>query len=270
MSESARNPDVECHRNAVLRVIEAMRCRLEEPFSLRGMARVALLSPFHFNRTFRRLTGIPPVQFLYALRLEMAQKLLLSTDRQVLDVCYEVGYGSPGTFTRRFTELVGVSPSRLRLLQRVRPSPDAAEPHANGASLVRSAGQVSGRVSAPADFQGTIYVGLFPEKIPQRRPVACAVVKTPGEFRIDGPPDGEYSLFAMGICDSMECTESPLRAGPGSISIVNGCVEGASDLILRPYAPLDPPILCSIPALAQQAASTRAVLDCNPAGAQGS
>ena len=261
VSEYVKHPDVEGHREAVLRVIEAMRSRLEEPFSLRGMARVALISPFHFNRTFRRLTGIPPVQFLYALRLEMAQKLLLSTDRQVLDVCYDVGYSSHGTFTRRFTELVGVSPTRLRSLHSMGLSLHEAEPPPDSDSTRCASGRVSGTVTAPADFRGTIFAGLFREPIPQRRPVSCAVLNAPGTFRIDGVPDGTYYLFGMGIGDSTECPDPPLRAGPGSISIENGCVEGVSDLSLRQQAPLDPPILCSIPALVHQAASTRPVLN---------
>jgi AraC family transcriptional regulator len=255
------NSTIECHRGAVVRVIETMRSHLEEPLSLRGMAKVALLSPFHFNRTFRRMTGIPPVQFLYALRMEMAQKLLLNTQHQVTEVCYEVGYSSPGTFTRRFTELVGVSPTRLRSLPVLGSSLGMACADALGdLREPPESGCIAGNVTAPPGFSGSIFVGLFQEPIPQRRPVACAVLTEPGAFRIDRAPDGDYYLFAMGLAahpSEWFDDDSPLRAGGGTISIAHGCAEGCAELALRPRSPLDPPILASIPALLQQTATTQ-------------
>lgn len=260
LSKETGDPTLDCHRGAIVRVIETMRSHLEEPLSLQKMAKVALLSPFHFNRTFRRMTGIPPVQFLYALRLEMAQKLLLSTHRQVLDVCYDVGYESPGTFTRRFTELVGVSPTQLRSLP-VPQSPvgTADEDGDQNRRNLAESGRVTGTVSASPDFSGSIFVGLFEQPIPQRRPVACAVLAQPGIFRMDEAPDGDYYLFALGLADHPSewlRQDSPLRAGGGLISIEKGCVAGNTDLTLRSPSPLDPPILASIPALLQQATPT--------------
>jgi AraC-like DNA-binding protein len=67
------------------------------------MTGIAHLSPYHFARTFRRITGIPPGEFLGALRLQRAKELLLTTDLFTSEVCYEVGYASFGTFTSRFT-----------------------------------------------------------------------------------------------------------------------------------------------------------------------
>ena len=80
--------------------------------SLRDMADIAYLSPHHFARTFRRVTGISPGEFQCALRLQRAKRLLLTTDLSASGVCFEVGYGSLGIFTSRFTHLVGVSPGR--------------------------------------------------------------------------------------------------------------------------------------------------------------
>ncbi len=83
---------------------------------MRVLADVACLSAFHFSRVFRAVTGIPPGQFLAVLRLELAKRLLLTSDLPVTDICSAVGYTSVGTFTSQFTELVGMTPIHLRRL----------------------------------------------------------------------------------------------------------------------------------------------------------
>src|ERR1700716_965915 len=88
------------HHEAVERVIQTMHDRLDEPLTLHEMSRIAYISPYHFNRIFRQITGIPPNQFFYALRLETAKRLLLTTNTSVTDVCFDVGYNSLGTFIR--------------------------------------------------------------------------------------------------------------------------------------------------------------------------
>ena len=109
-----RDSTLRSHYESVERVIAAMRTRLDQPMSLRSMARIACPSPYHFNRTFRQVTGVPPSQFLYAMRLDTARRLLMHTQKKVIDICYDVGYNSVGTFTRRFTDLFGISPTTLR------------------------------------------------------------------------------------------------------------------------------------------------------------
>src|SRR2546429_4582661 len=93
-----------------------MHERLDDPPSLQDMAGMACLSPHHFTHVFHRITGICPREFLAALRLESAKRLLLTTTRSVTEVCFDVGYSSLGSFTKRFTRLVGISPSHLREL----------------------------------------------------------------------------------------------------------------------------------------------------------
>jgi AraC family transcriptional regulator len=80
------------HHEAVERVIQRMHDRVDEPLTLKEMSRIAYISPYHFNRIFRQTTGIPPNQFFYALRLETAKRLLLTTNSSVTDVCLDVGY----------------------------------------------------------------------------------------------------------------------------------------------------------------------------------
>src|SRR5271167_3796038 len=102
-----RSDTADFHTRAVQRVISTIRGRLDESISLTDMASVAYMSRFHFNRTFREITGLPPRRFLSALRVESATRMLLDTDHRVTDICLDVGYNSLGTFIRRFSEALG-------------------------------------------------------------------------------------------------------------------------------------------------------------------
>src|SRR5215207_10530367 len=122
-NSACREDTVAAHRRAVERVITAARERLCEPISLRDMSRVAYLSTFHFNRVFHQITGLPPTQFISAMRLEEAKRLLLNSQLSITDICFEVGYNSLSTFTRRFTQRVGLGPREFRYLaERITPA----------------------------------------------------------------------------------------------------------------------------------------------------
>src|SRR5262249_12407032 len=121
--KTKRSETADLHERAVQRVICTFRERLDENISLREMAAVAYMSRYHFNRTFRQVTGLPPCRFLTKLRVEAATRMLLDTDHSVTDICLDVGYTSLGTFIRRFSDLLGISPMRLRTL-RQSPSQD--------------------------------------------------------------------------------------------------------------------------------------------------
>src|SRR5256714_15274685 len=84
---------------AVERAIQTMHTHLDEELTLEDLASVAYLSPSHFHRVFRRLIGIPPGEFLAALRFQTARRLLLTTALSVTEICFEVGYTSIGSFT---------------------------------------------------------------------------------------------------------------------------------------------------------------------------
>ena len=82
-----------------------------QPLDVPAMASTALMSPAHFSRKFRAAYGETPYSYLMTRRIERAMALLRRGDLSVTDVCFAVGCGSLGTFSTRFTELVGVSPS---------------------------------------------------------------------------------------------------------------------------------------------------------------
>ena len=84
-----------------------------EPLDVPAMAQVALMSPAHFSRRFRAAYGETPYSYLMTRRIERA-KALLRDGTTVTDACMAVGCTSLGSFSSRFTEIVGETPSAYR------------------------------------------------------------------------------------------------------------------------------------------------------------
>ena len=84
-----------------------------QPLDVPAMARVALMSPAHFSRRFRAAYGETPYSYLMTRRIERA-KALLRQGMSVTDTCVSVGCTSLGSFSSRFTEIVGTTPSQYR------------------------------------------------------------------------------------------------------------------------------------------------------------
>jgi len=85
-----------------------------EPLDVERLAAIAGWSRYHFIRSFAAAYGETPMAYLTRRRIERAQDLLRAANLTVTEVCHAVGYTSLGTFSRRFTELVGVAPSEYR------------------------------------------------------------------------------------------------------------------------------------------------------------
>lgn len=85
-----------------------------QPLDVPALAREALMSPGHFSRSFRAAFGETPYAYLMTRRIERAKALLRRGDMSVTDVCMAVGCSSLGSFSSRFTELVGETPSAYR------------------------------------------------------------------------------------------------------------------------------------------------------------
>lgn len=86
----------------------------QHPLDVPAMARVALMSPSHFARQFRAAFGETPYTYLMTRRIERAKALLRRGDLSVTEVCMLVGCTSLGSFSARFTEIVGATPSAYR------------------------------------------------------------------------------------------------------------------------------------------------------------
>lgn len=260
MQETEREDTVASHRRAVERVITTARERLCEPISLRDMSRVAYLSEFHFNRVFHQVTGLPPNKFISAMRLDEAKRLLLNTNLSITDICFEVGYNSLSTFTRRFTQQVGLGPREFRYLaERITPA-SVESLCAHYAELTGRAAlspSVEGFVDFPKPYEGPIFVGLFQAHIPQSRPVGGALLTSPGAFRIGPVPDGIYHLLAAALprlSDTLgyllpDSASLLVGAWNGPVIVRQGRASGRFNISLRPMVLTDPPLLVSLPFL---------------------
>src|SRR3954452_22723228 len=92
------------------RARDLMDRRFAEPLDLERLAAQAGFSKFHFARAFRDAYGETPANYLTRRRVERAKDLLRSANLTVTEVCMLVGFSSLGSFSSRFSELVGLSP----------------------------------------------------------------------------------------------------------------------------------------------------------------
>jgi len=101
-----------------LRLLRQARDRMDreyaQPLDVPALARTALMSPAHFSRRFRAAYSETPYSYLMTRRIERAKALLRLGDLSVTEVCLAVGCASLGSFSARFTELVGETPSAYR------------------------------------------------------------------------------------------------------------------------------------------------------------
>lgn len=85
-----------------------------EEISLETLAGIAAMSPFHFARSFKSATGLPPHKYLAARRMEMAKQLLKSTTLPVVEIAFRTGYENVSHFTQVFRQHVGTTPGAFR------------------------------------------------------------------------------------------------------------------------------------------------------------
>lgn len=96
------------------RVRDRMDREYARPLDVEALARGVNMSAGHLSRLFRLAYGESPYRYLMTRRIERAMALLRRGDLSVTEVCFEVGCSSLGTFSSRFSELVGMSPSAYR------------------------------------------------------------------------------------------------------------------------------------------------------------
>ena len=196
---------------AVERAVAAMRSRYDERLSVADLAAEAFFSPFHFSRIFRRELGVSPVQYLTAVRLFEAKRLLQATSLNVADIACRVGYVGIGTFTTRFTTLVGVPPGHYRRLPAsrmlaiadgIRQLPtwnEAPAAAAHPPRTVRGGRIVGSTLPVAGSAVRRLFVGVFDDAIPQGPPVAWRLVTGDdiGRWRLDDIPAGRWVVIAV-------------------------------------------------------------------------
>ncbi|MGO4678828.1 helix-turn-helix transcriptional regulator [Microbacterium sp. 2MCAF23] len=99
---------------ALRRVRDRIDRDYAQPLDVEALAAGVHMSAGHLSRQFKLVYGEPPYSYLMTRRIERAMALLRRGDVSVTEACFAVGFQSLGTFSTRFSELVGVSPSRYR------------------------------------------------------------------------------------------------------------------------------------------------------------
>jgi AraC-like DNA-binding protein len=238
----------------IKQAVATIRRHYEEPLHLDDLARIATMSKFHFLRSFRDHTEITPARYLTAVRIQAAKHLLHQTNLGVIDISNEVGYGSLGTFTTRFSECVGLSPMRYRRMVNGEPLPlpmSTAEVDETDDS--GPYGSMSGVLRADRRITGPVMLGLFPTRIPQGRPAACVAVDGLGRWSMPRIPAGAWHLLGVSVLGEMsggpatQPEDVPLLvADPTIIHIVPNS-QLCLDVQLRGVRWTDPPLLVALP-----------------------
>ena len=85
-----------------------------EEWPVQRLARVSSVSEAHFARSFKEAFGLPPHRYLLTRRIERATTLLRDTDLPIIEIAFQTGWGSLGTFGRTFRDITGESPGEFR------------------------------------------------------------------------------------------------------------------------------------------------------------
>ena len=100
-----------------------MDAEFEEQWPIKRLASVSGVSKAHFARSFKKAFGVPPHRYLLTRRIERAKALLRDSELPIIDIAFQTGWSSLGTFGRTFQDITGESPTEMRIREQ------AAEHH---------------------------------------------------------------------------------------------------------------------------------------------
>jgi AraC family transcriptional regulator len=240
-------------------VIAYIHQNIYDPLSLFQLARYAGYSPYHFTRIFKERIGLSPQYYVSSHRLQKAKDLLLRTNLSVRDIGLEIGQQSLGTFTTRFTERVGVTPSMFRnstlqadnYLDSLQKLSEWRTLHPNLTQHAR----IEGTVQAEIPFEGVILIGLFAKPIPEGLPLYGTLIPSLGDFCFTGVKPGTYYLMATSVSWGMKALDVLLPQTTLRTRSKEPIVVGPYSYVLHQQVTLhvprqdDPPILISLPLL---------------------
>lgn len=226
-----------------------MRAQATEGLSPVDAAASAGYSQYHFTRLFSAATGIPPGQYLTALRIDAAKRRLLATTDPVIDIAADVGFDSLSSFSRRFRVMVGTSPAAFRTLadtvaQRTLRPFRLGDPR-QATVLVRP--------RLPAELRPgpvvALWIGWFPRPVPIGLPAAGVLTTSDQEITLPLCPDNPWLLsFAVSAhaeAHAQLAPERPLVASCASPVTAPTTVE----LTYRYASDVDLPLLTALPSL---------------------
>ena len=103
----------------LLRAKDRMDAASHEEWPVQRLARVSCVSEAHFARSFKDAFGVPPHRYLLTRRIERATALLRDTDLPIIEIAFQTGWKSLGTFGRTFRDITGESPGELRAREQI-------------------------------------------------------------------------------------------------------------------------------------------------------
>jgi hypothetical protein len=230
--------------------------------TLGELASSVFVSPYHFCRVFGKATGLTPGRYLAAVRMFEAKRLLVTTSLRVTDIVCSVGYSSTGTFTTRFTSVVGMTPTQYRdldvraLLVATGPDllclPSSETLDAAGVGHASPAVHRGGTVMVAADLPMAagpmpVLVGIYPQRIPQCAPVAYRYAEMTGSglITVSGVPAGRWHIWAVAGQD--DGSQQWLLSGRSSSPVVVTPDQTARATVrIRELNPADVPVALSL------------------------
>lgn len=114
MHPIATPEDQRTHFQELQRVIEFLAENFVSDITVERLAEIAGISVPHLNRRFRQLLRLSPMEYVHSLRIQEAQRLLVTTDRPVGDIALNTGFYDQSHFTKRFRKATGITPLRYR------------------------------------------------------------------------------------------------------------------------------------------------------------
>ncbi|SFB36547.1 AraC-type DNA-binding protein [Lentibacillus halodurans] len=242
---------------AVERVLEYIHHHLDGPIALSDLAAIASYSPYHLTKIFNKVTGISPLYYISAVRIQNAKTLLLNTNLTIRDICLDVGYQSLGSFTSSFMQKVGMTPAQYRAQSRqLHEYHHSMKVHRAKTSIPYGSdgSVVCGWVTGVEQLdEGIVLVGLFKKPVPEGLPAYFQLLKKDGFYRLANICSGTYYLMASSIAKSKHTTNREIlhnslyaRWGEPFAFDQGFHIREGIDLALRPRRNTDPPILVSL------------------------
>ena len=99
-------------------VVDYLTPHLNEPFTIQSLSEMAQVSQTSFRRLFKAHTGKSPSDYIRELRMTSAARMLLTSDREIAEIGYQVGFSDANYFSRTFRQVFGVSPHQYRRISR--------------------------------------------------------------------------------------------------------------------------------------------------------
>lgn len=250
-------------RDAVIAAATFLHAHACDPIRLGDVADHVGYSPFHLTRAFTKEIGTSPVRALAAHRFHRSKRLLLDGDDRIADICHAVGFSSVGTFTTRFAEAVGTSPTEFRRLPHgladAPPRPVSTAGDVRGGGAVAGSVRISASAAAALGPDPLVFVGLYPARAARGEPGVGAMLAGPGEFLLTDASPGLFwvlatALSTRGDYDGLLVPGEPvIGTSPGMLRLRPG-EQQVCDIPLDLVERWQPPVLAALPALASDIA----------------